>query len=64
MKRNTAQRSENGTPTSATAIVREHVAASKRFRRSIRGNAAKSKAFLVRAGILNKSGTKLAKQYR
>jgi hypothetical protein len=49
---------------SATKVVREHVAASRRFRQSIRGNAAKSKAFLVKAGVLNKNGTKLAKRYR
>ena len=49
---------------SATKVVREHVTASKRFRQSIRGNATKSRAFLVRAGILSKNGTKLAKHYR
>ena len=48
---------------SATKVVREHVAVSKRFRQSIRGNAAKSKAFLVKAGVLTKNGT-LAKRYR
>jgi len=45
-------------------IVRQHVAASRRFRKSIRGDAAKARAFLIKAGILNKSGTKLAKRYR
>ena len=49
---------------SATKVVREHVAASRQFRQSIRGNAAKSKAFLVKAGILSKNGNKLAKRYR
>ena len=50
--------------TSATKVVREHVAASKQFRQAIRGNVAKSKAFLVKAGILSKNGNKLAKRYR
>jgi hypothetical protein len=50
--------------TSATKVVREHVAASKQFRQSIRGNATKSRAFLVKAGILSKNGTKLTKRYR
>ena len=49
---------------SATKVVREHVTASKQFRHSIRGNATKSKAFLVKAGILSKNGTTLAKRYR
>jgi hypothetical protein len=49
---------------STTKVVREHVAASKQFRQSIRGDVAKSKAFLVKAGVLSKNGTKLAKRYR
>ena len=51
------------TPTT-DQIVREHVEASKRFRKRIKGDAAKARAFLVKAGILNKSGTRLAKRYR
>ena len=45
-------------------IVKQHIAASRRFRASIRGDAAKARAFLIKAGILNKSGTRLAKRYR
>lgn len=45
-------------------IVREHIAASKRFLRSIRGDPAKARAFLVKAGILTRDGKKLAKRYR
>ena len=44
-------------------IVREHVIASQKLRKEIKGNPAKAKAFLIKAGILNKSG-KLAKRYR
>jgi hypothetical protein len=45
-------------------IVSEHVKASRQFRKAVKGDAARARAFLVRAGILNKSGTKLAKRYR
>ena len=47
----------------ATEVVREHLAASKRFRLSLRGNAPKARAFLIKAGILTKNGKKLAKRY-
>jgi len=47
-----------------TQVVSEHLAASKRFRHSIRGDAARARAFLIKAGILTKNGTKLAKRYR
>lgn len=50
--------------TFANETVREHVKASKRFLKSIRGDAKKARAFLVRAGILNKSGKGLSKRYR
>jgi hypothetical protein len=45
-------------------IVKEHLAAAERFRRSIRGNPAKAREFLIKAGILTKDGKKLAKRYR
>ena len=48
----------------ATQIVREHVVASKRFRDAVRGDAAKARAFLIKAGILHKGGKKLTKRYR
>lgn len=49
---------------SVDEIVRQHVEASKRFRRSIRGNPAKARAFLIKAGILSKDGKRLAKRFR
>jgi hypothetical protein len=45
-------------------VVNEHVRASRRFRKAVKGDAARARAFLVRAGILDKSGTRLAKRYR
>jgi len=48
----------------ANQIVREHVDASKRFRASVRGDAAKARAFLIKAGILHKGGKKLTRRYR
>jgi hypothetical protein len=48
----------------ATQIIREHVDASRRFRASVRGDAAKARAFLIKAGILHKGGKKLTKRYR
>ena len=51
------------TPTTEQ-IVREHLAASRRFRKSIRGNPDKAREFLIKAGILTKDGKKLAKRYR
>jgi hypothetical protein len=50
--------------TTPNQIVREHVVASKRFRESVRGDAAKARAFLIKAGILHKGGKKLTKRYR
>jgi hypothetical protein len=49
---------------SATDVVREHLAASKRFLQSIQGNPAKARAFLIKAGILTKNGKRLSKRYR
>jgi hypothetical protein len=45
-------------------IVRDHLKASKEFSKETKGDPAKARAFLIKAGILNKNGTKLAKRYR
>ena len=47
-----------------SAIVKEHLKASRKVRKSLRGSPAKAKRFLIRAGILNKNGTDLAARYR
>lgn len=49
---------------SVSEIVSEHLRASREFRKSTKGSPAKARAFLIKAGILNKTGTKLAKRYR
>ena len=49
---------------SVAEVVREHIKTSKRFRRSINGDPAKARAFLIKAGILAKDGKKLAKRFR
>lgn len=49
--------------TKAEKVVQEHLEASKRFRKSLRSQAAARK-FLIEAGILNKKGTQLARRYR
>jgi hypothetical protein len=49
--------------TSSAAIVKEHIRESKKFMKTIRSKR-DAKNFLIRAGILTKSGNKLAKPYR
>ena len=46
-----------------TEIVKEQRAAMKRLRAKFR-KPGEARAFLIRAGILDKSGRRLAKQYR
>ncbi len=45
-------------------IVEEHVKASKELRRSLKGSPDRVRTLLIRAGVLNKKGTKLARQCR
>ena len=45
-------------------IVKQHVKASQKFRKSIKGSPEKARTFLIGAGILNKNGTRLARIYR
>ena len=45
-------------------IVIQHVKASQKFRKSIKGSPEKARTFLIGAGILNKKGTRLARIYR
>ena len=45
-------------------IVKEHLRASRRLRKSIKGSPEKARKFLIEAGVLNKKGTKLARMYR
>ena len=45
-------------------IVKQHVKASRKFRKSIKRSPEKARKFLISAGILNKKGTQLAKVYR
>jgi hypothetical protein len=45
-------------------IVKEHLKASRRFRKSIKGSPEKAQRFLIEAGVLNKKGTRLARIYR
>ena len=45
-------------------IVKQHVEASQKFRKSIKRSPEKARKFLISAGILNKKGTRLAKVYR
>ena len=45
-------------------IVKQHVKASQKFRKSIKQSPEKARKFLISAGILNKKGTQLAKVYR
>lgn len=52
------------TTRTTTEIVRRHLKASKALRRSVRGEPQKARHFLIKAGILNKSGTALSKRYR
>ncbi len=45
-------------------IVKEHVKASQKFRKSIKKSPEKARKVLIGPGILNKKGTRLAKSYR
>ena len=45
-------------------IVKEHVKASDKLRKSLRRSPEKNRKFLIEAGILNKSGTRLARHCR
>jgi hypothetical protein len=45
-------------------IVKEHVKASNRLRKSVRGSPAKIRKLLIEAGVLNKNGTRLARHCR
>jgi hypothetical protein len=45
-------------------IVREHVKASRQFRKSIKGSPAKARAFLVRVGVLKRNGARPSKRGR
>ena len=47
----------------STTIVEEHRAAATRQRKAL-ADPKKARAFLVRAGILEKGGKRLAKRYR
>lgn len=50
--------------TTIADMVREHIKASREIRRSFKGSPQRAKQFLIRAGILNKKGTKLSSRYR
>jgi hypothetical protein len=45
-------------------MVREHLAASKRMRKTTLRSKMSARKFLVRAGILTRDGKRLAKPYR
>lgn len=45
-------------------IVEEHVKAPKELRKSLKGSPERVRTLLIRAGVLNKKGPKLAKQCR
>ena len=45
-------------------IAKETMKALENVRKSLKGNPKKTKEFLIRAGILNKKGTGLARRYR
>lgn len=49
---------------SVEQIVREHSAATRKFLKEIKGKPEKARAFLIQAGILDKSGKRLARRYR
>lgn len=49
---------------STKATVREYMAASKRVAKKALKSRQSARAFLVKAGILNKNGKGLAKEYR
>jgi len=45
-------------------MVKEHLKASRKLRKSFARSPAKARQFLIRAGILNKKGTGLSARYR
>ena len=45
-------------------MVKETLKALENVRKSLKGNPKKAREFLIRAGILNKKGTGLARRYR
>ena len=45
-------------------IVKQHVKASQKYRKSIKGSPEKARKFLISAGILDKNGKRLARIYR
>ena len=45
-------------------IVKEHVEASRKMRQEWKQHPEKARQFLIKAGILDKSGKRLAKRYR
>ena len=45
-------------------IVKEHLKASEKLRKSMKGSPEKARKLLIEAGILNKKGTQLARIYR
>ncbi len=50
--------------TSSAAIVREHTRAAKKAMKEALRSPKDARAFLIRAGILTKSGKRLARPYR
>jgi hypothetical protein len=50
--------------TNTTRIVQQHLRASRLVRESFKSSPRKAREFLIKAGIMNKKGTGLAKRYR
>ena len=50
--------------TTAASIVQEHRAAARLLRKKLLEDPQEARRFLIRAGILVKSGRRLAKRYR
>ena len=51
-------------PMTVSAIVKEHLKASRKVRQSFQASPENARQFLIRAGILNKKGTGLSARYR
>jgi hypothetical protein len=45
-------------------IVSEHVKSAQKFEREVLSSPEKARRFLIRAGILDKSGKKMARRFR
>ncbi len=43
-------------------IVKEHLKASRELRKSVQGSPDRIRKLLIKAGVLNKNGTKLSKR--